>query len=66
MKWFLGAFLVGLMIGGALMTYSYLAGRYDCHVNWRDSGMEYRYKIRGGCQVQKGTGWLPADKYRFE
>lgn len=66
MKYFWIAIMAVLIVGGATAVFSYISNRYDCHVNWRDSGLEYRYNARAGCQIRKGDGWLPADKYRFE
>ena len=66
MRLFWQAFWITIVVLGCYFLSMYLANCYDCHVAWRDSGLEYRYTMRAGCQIYKDTGWFPASSYRFE
>lgn len=55
---------VGL-IAAAALGLSYGIDSYICRDTWRDSGMPSRYRIGGGCQVQRKDGtWVPANMVR--
>lgn len=56
--------LIVLFAGYKIIQYG--ISQWSCASSWRDSGIEYRYKLRGGCQLKTGKGWIPARNYRFE
>jgi hypothetical protein len=58
--------LVIIAIGVIFKTISYSSSRYACHVQWVESGIEYKYTLRGGCLLKRGTGWIPAKNFRVE
>lgn len=56
--------LVIVSIGSIFKAIDYISSRYACHVQWEESGIEYKYTLRGGCLLKRGTGWIPAKNYR--
>lgn len=59
------AFLVTLFI--AFQALKYAQGKWDCWASWSTTDLEYRYKLRGGCQVKPINGnWIPERNYRTD
>jgi hypothetical protein len=48
-----------------VVGYNYLVGRYSCHSAWNESGMDYKYTLRGGCLLQKDNIWIPDRNLRM-
>ena len=41
------------------------ASYFGCFGQWSDSGMPVRWKVIGGCQVQRADGtWIPTNALR--
>ncbi|NIB43764.1 hypothetical protein HBA55_29450 [Pseudomaricurvus alkylphenolicus] len=58
--------LVSVVVLGA-MTVKAASHAYDswsCHQQWKDSGMEYKYTVGGGCLLRQDQFWKPARNYR--
>jgi len=53
---------IGLFFKGI----DYLSSRYACHTQWQESGIDYKYTLRGGCLLKRGQGWIPANNFRVE
>jgi len=45
---------------------SYTSARYACHIQWQESGIEYKYTLRGGCLLKRGDGWIPSKNFRVQ
>lgn len=42
-----------------------MASAAYCGAAWRDSGLQVRWEVLGGCQVRLPDGrWLPSDRVR--
>ena len=55
--------LIGFLIGIASLLFG--INTKKCNSQWEDSGMNHRYAIFSGCQIQKqDKTWIPADAYR--
>ncbi len=61
---YLALFLVLMNIISFLITYA--SSRYECHIQWVESNMEYKYTVRGGCLLNLENGWVPATNYRVD
>lgn len=61
-------YLVLFIIAINLITLlaSYVSSRYACHTQWVESGIDYKYTLRGGCLLNRNGGWIPAANYRVE
>jgi hypothetical protein len=58
-----GAFMAALI--GAICGFAYWGNSVACASQWRDSGMESRFALFAGCQIQLPNGtWIPAQAYR--
>jgi len=44
----------------------YVVGNWECRVNWKESGMEYKYKFGAGCMIKPDQFWIPAKNYRID
>lgn len=53
-------------VGAIFKTIDYASSRYACHTQWVESGIDYKYTLRGGCLLKRGEGWLPAENFRVE
>lgn len=45
-------------------AFSYASSTWECRSQWMDSGMDYRYTLRGGCMVKPDEYWIPSKNYR--
>lgn len=63
-RWLIYITIVVLLFGLIFKTISYASARYACHTQWVESGIEYKYTLRGGCLLKLDKGWLPAKNYR--
>jgi len=45
---------------------SYIAGAYSCSSEWKESGMDYKYKLSAGCMISPNGNWIPARNYRID
>lgn len=55
-----------ILVGSIFKGISYASSRYACHTQWVESGIEYKYTLRGGCLLKRGDGWLPAKNFRVD
>jgi len=53
-------------VGSVFKVISYGSSRYACHTQWQESGIDYKYTLRGGCLIKRGPGWVPAKNFRVE
>lgn len=58
--------LVVVFIGVIFKAIDYTSSRYACHVQWVESGIDYKYTLRGGCLLNRNGGWIPAENFRVE
>lgn len=60
--------LLAIVIGitAVFKIYSYASARYACHVQWQESGIDYKYTLRGGCLLKRGDGWIPSGNFRVQ
>jgi hypothetical protein len=59
----LSAVLISII--GAFSWLAYWGASVTCVSQWRDSGMEARFALFAGCQIQLPNGtWIPAQAYR--
>lgn len=62
--------VLGFIVGCVLMLVVMIGSANilmakSCQAQWRDSGLEHRYSLMGGCQLKNKAGqWIPADAYR--
>lgn len=59
-------FAVIIFVASVFKAIDYVSSRYACHIQWLESGIEYKYTLRGGCLLKRGTGWIPAKNFRVE
>ena len=57
---------LGFALWSAINIYDYAINRYACHIEWRESDIEYKYTYRGGCLLKLDKGWIPAVRFRVE
>lgn len=62
MVYITGALLILLVLS---RIWSYVMGSWSCGAEWKESGMEYKYSLRGGCMVKPKDHWIPAKNYRY-
>lgn len=55
-----------IAVGSLFKGIDYLSSRYACHTQWWESGIDYKYTLRGGCLLKRGKGWIPAKNFRVE
>lgn len=65
-KFLLLTILVIIGITAVFKTYSYISARYACHIQWQESGIDYKYTLRGGCLLKRGDGWIPSKNFRVQ
>lgn len=51
--------ILTLIFGGAIIANE----DYDCHHRWEHSGLESRYRLRGGCQIKILDEWVSEERY---
>lgn len=54
-----------LILFVAYRTIGYASGSWECRSQWIESGMDYKYSLRGGCMVMPEKHWIPAKNYRY-
>lgn len=57
--------IIAVLIVLLAKTISYASARYACHTQWVESGINYKYTLRGGCLLKVKDGWIPANNYRI-
>lgn len=50
---------------GIKITIDAIVNYISCKVMTKDIGMNHRWRIFGGCQVQVEQGWIPLDYYKY-
>jgi len=63
-RWLIYITILVIAASAAFKTVSYVSSRYACHTQWVESGIEYKYTLRGGCLLKLEKGWLPAKNFR--
>jgi len=58
------AVIIGITVVFKVISYS--SARYACHIQWQESGIEYKYTLRGGCLLKRGDGWIPSKNFRVQ
>jgi len=65
-KFLLLSIVIIIGITAVFKIYSYVSARYACHIQWQESGIEYKYTMRGGCLLKRGDGWIPSKNFRVQ
>jgi len=55
-----------ICITAVFKVYSYASAQYACHIQWQESGIKYKYTLRGGCLLKRGDGWIPSKNFRVQ
>ena len=55
-----------IVINVVFKAYDYGIARYECHTAWVESGIDYKYTLRGGCLLKRGEYWIPAKNFRVD
>ncbi len=66
LKYALWMLMIIICITSAFKTFNYASARYACHVQWKESAIEYKYTLRGGCLLKRGDGWIPSGNFRVQ
>lgn len=63
-----GLWVIPVIIAVVLISkaYTFGTGLWSCSVDWKESGMDYKYKFGAGCMISPTDGnWIPAKNYRI-
>lgn len=56
--------IIVLVAAVIIIAFYYFIARFSCHQRWKDAGLESRFTLLGGCQLQIDGRWIPAENYR--
>lgn len=46
--------------------FGYFGSYWSCRSHWKDSTLDFKYKIGVGCMVSTDKGWVPSENYRID